>query len=160
MILTRCLRVSQAKRSIDWGVMLAVGCGLGIGAAMKVSGAADVVASIILGIVGTNPWVALAVVYGVTTVLANLITTQAAAVLVFPIALATAAGLGVDFMPFGIALIVAAASAYATPVGYQTNLMVYGPGGYRAIDFLKIGGPLSLIAWVLTVAIAPLVWGF
>jgi di/tricarboxylate transporter len=96
----------------------------------------------------------------VTNVLANMITTKAAAVLVYPVALATAADLGVSFMPFAITLTMAAASAYATPIGYQTNLMVYGPGGYRGIDFLRIGAPLCLLVGIVTVAIAPLVWGF
>jgi di/tricarboxylate transporter len=110
--------------------------------------------------VGTNPLAVLIVLYGVTNVLANLITTQAAAVLVYPVALAAAASLGVSFRPFAIGIIVAAASAYATPIGYQTNLMVYGPGGYRSIDFLRIGGPLCLIVWVVTVIVAPQVWAF
>ena len=160
MIATRCLRVSQAKRSIDWGVLLGVGAGLGIGHAMDQSGAAALTARHIVELVGTDPWVALAAIYVVTTVLANLITTKAAAVLVYPVALSVATSLGVDFMPFAIALIVAAASAYATPIGYQTNLMVYGPGGYRGIDFLRIGAPLSVIVLILTVALTPLIWPF
>ena len=160
MIATRCLRVSQAKRAIDWGVLLAIGAGLGIGVAMAESGAAKLVAETVVNAVGTNPLATLIVLYGVTNVLANLITTQAAAVLVYPVALAAAANLGVSFRPFAIAVIVAAASAYATPIGYQTNLMVYGPGGYRGIDFLRIGGPLCLVIWVVTVAVAPLVWPF
>jgi di/tricarboxylate transporter len=104
--------------------------------------------------------VVLVVIYVVTNVLANLITTKAAAVLVFPVALATAADLGVDFMPFAVALTVAAASAYATPIGYQTNLMVYGPGGYRSIDFLRMGAPLCVLVGIVTLAIAPFVWPF
>jgi di/tricarboxylate transporter len=160
MIVTRCLRVSQAKRSIDWGVLLGIGAGLGIGAAMSTSGAADVLAEAVVTGVSNSPLVALIAIYLVTTLLAHVITTQAAAVLIFPVAVAVTRDLDVDFMPFGIALVVAAASAYATPVGYQTNLMVYGPGGYRGIDFLKVGGPLALIAFVATILIAPMVWPF
>lgn len=160
MVAFRCLRPVHAKRAIDLSVLLGIGAGLGIGVAMDRSGAAAYVATGFVKAAGTNPTVALAVIYLVTTVLANLITTQAAAVLVFPVALATAEGLGVNFMPFAIALTVAAASAFATPVGYQTNLMVYGPGGYRSSDFLRIGGPLSLLVWVTTVIVTPLAFPF
>lgn len=160
MVLCGCLRLSQAKRAIDLSVLLGIGAGLGIGVAMDRSGAAAFVATGLVKSAGTNPYVALATIFLVTNVLANLITTQAAAVLVFPVALATAQGLGVNFMPFALGLTVAAASAFATPVGYQTNLMVYGPGGYRGSDFLRIGGPLSLLVGVVTVIVAPLAFPF
>ncbi len=160
MVLFGCLRPVHAMRAIDLSVLLGIGAGLGIGVAMDRSGAAAWVATGLVSSMGANPYVALATIYFVTMVLANLITTQAAAVLVFPVALATAQGLGVSFMPFAIGLTVAAASAFATPVGYQTNLMVYGPGGYRSVDFLRIGGPLSLLIWAVTALVAPLVFSF
>ncbi len=160
MVLFGCLRPVHAKRAIDLSVLLGIGAGLGIGVAMDRSGAAAWVATGLVSSMGANPYVALATIYFVTMVLANLITTQAAAVLVFPVALATAQGLGVSFMPFAIGLTVAAASAFATPVGYQTNLMVYGPGGYRSVDFLRIGGPLSLLIWAVTLIVAPIAFPF
>lgn len=160
MVATRCIRVSEAKRSIDWGVVLGVGAGLGIGSAMSTSGAAELLAGGLVDTIGDHPLVALAAIYATTTVLANLVTTKAAAVLVFPIAQAAAARLGVDFMPFAIALIVAAAAAFATPIGYQTNLMVYGPGGYRGADFLRMGVPLSIIVGIIVMLMVPLVWPF
>ncbi|MBV1860353.1 MAG: SLC13 family permease [Nannocystaceae bacterium] len=160
MVAFRCLRPSHAKRAIDLSVLLGIGAGLGIGVAMDRSGAAAFAATALLESAGTNPTVALATIYVITTILANLITTQAAAVLVFPVALATAEGLGVNFMPFAVSLTVAAAAAFATPVGYQTNLMVYGPGGYRSSDFLRIGAPLSLLVWITTVIAAPLAFPF
>ncbi len=158
MVATDCVRVGEAKHSIDWSVLLAVGGGLGIGAAMEHTGGAELIATGIVGLSGTDPLLALVTIYGVTNVLAMLITTKAAAVLVFPVALATAAGLGVDFMPFAVVLTVAAASAYATPIGYQTNLMVYGPGGYRGADFLRMGAPLCLLVAITTLCVTPLVW--
>jgi di/tricarboxylate transporter len=160
MIITRCCMGSEARRSVDLEVLVTLGAGLGIGLALERSGAAESVALGLFGLVGQQPRVALAVIYGITMVLTNLITAKAAAVLLLPIALATAKSLGVDFMPFAIAVMVAAAASFATPIGYQTNLMVYGPGGYRYSDFLRIGGPLSLIIWVLTIALAPLAWPF
>ena len=84
----------------------------------------------------------------------------AAVAVVFPIALATAAGLHAQAMPFVIAVLMAGSCAFATPIGQPTNLMVYGPGGYRFGDYLGLGGPLNLLAWAVTVVIAPLVWPF
>jgi di/tricarboxylate transporter len=78
----------------------------------------------------------------------------------FPIALATAGSLQVDPMPFVMSMTIAASCGFATPIGYQTNLMVYGPGGYRFSDYLRFGGILNLIVWILTVALAPRVWPF
>jgi di/tricarboxylate transporter len=96
----------------------------------------------------------------ITNLLTELITNNAAAVLVFPIALKAAQALGVDFTPFAITLMIAASASFATPIGYQVNLMVYGPGGYRYADFLRVGLPLNLLAGVLTVALAPVIWPF
>ena len=160
MILTRCCRGSEARRSIDWGVLLAMGAGLGIGRALQASGAAHEIAISLVGLVGNNPRLVLAIIYGITMIFTNLITAKAAAVLFFPIAIATAHGLDVSIMPFAIAVMVASAASLATPIGYQTNLMVYGPGGYRFSDYLRLGGPLSLLVWAITVLIAPEVWPF
>jgi di/tricarboxylate transporter len=89
-----------------------------------------------------------------------MLTNTAAAVLVFPIAMATAQTLDVNFMPFVITIMVAASASFATPLGYQTNLMVYGPGGYRFTDYLRIGIPLDLLIWGVTVTVTPWVWHF
>lgn len=158
MIVTRCCRGAEARRSVDWSVMLAMGSGLGIGKAMEKSGAAEFLAGSLLGVGGPN--VALALVYAVTMVFTNLITAKAAAVLFFPIAIATALELGVSIMPFAIAVIVAAAASFATPIGYQTNLMVYGPGGYRFSDYVRFGAPLSLLVMAVSLIVIPLVWPF
>ncbi len=160
MVLTRCCRGTEARRSIDWSVLLAMGAGLGIGKAMETSGAADVLAGGLLDVAGDNRSVALAVVYLVTMVFTNLITAKAAAVLFFPFAIATAGELGVSPMPFAIAVIVASAASFATPIGYQTNLMVYGPGGYRFSDYARFGAPLSLLVMAVSLVVIPLVWPF
>ncbi len=128
--------------------------------ALENTGAALAVAQTLLGLAGDNPWAALAMVYGVTMLFTNVITNNAAAVLIFPIALETAKTLGVSPMPFMIALMMAASCGFATPIAYQTNLMVYGPGGYRFSDYLRFGGPLSLLLWGLTVVLTPLFWPF
>ena len=95
-----------------------------------------------------------------TTLFTEIITNNAAVALLFPITMATADKLGVNPMPFIITIMIAASASFATPLGYQTNLMVYGPGGYRFSDYLKIGIPLNLLMWIITVSLAPLIWPF
>jgi len=107
----------------------------------------------VLALTGGSPHATLAAVMVVTMVLANVITTKAAAVLMFPVGVAAAANLSVAFMPFAIAIIVGAACSLATPIGYQTNLMVYGPGGYRTTDFLRLGVPLSVLVLAVSLTV-------
>jgi len=99
-------------------------------------------------------------VYALTAIFTELITNNAAAVLMFPIALAVSEQLGVNFLPFAIAVMFSASASFITPLGYQTNLMVYGPGRYRFTDYLRIGIPLSLVAAVVALGLIPLVWEF
>jgi di/tricarboxylate transporter len=160
MIVTRCCRVAEARRSVDWEVLLAIAASFAIGKGLEVSGAASVMAGGMIGLAGSDPWLSLAVLYAVTLIVTELITNNAAAALMFPLALSTAAGLGVNYMPFIITIMMAASAGFATPMGYQTNLMVYGPGGYRFSDYLKIGVPLDILVGVVTVAITPFVFPF
>jgi di/tricarboxylate transporter len=160
MILTRCCSVSAARRSVNWQVLVVIAASLGLGRALESSGVAAAAARGLVGLGGGSPWVALAAVYGVTMVCTELMGHHAAAVLVFPIALTTAGALHVSLMPFVMAIIMAASFAFAMPIGEPTNLIVYGPGGYRFSDYLRLGGPLDLLLWATTVAIAPLVWPF
>jgi len=160
MLITGCCSVNTARKSVDWQVLLVIAASFGIGNALEITGLAKTIAENLIALGGGNPWVSLAIVYFVTTVFTEIITNNAAAVLVFPIALETARGLGVDIMPFAIAIMLAASASFATPIGYQTNLMVYGPGGYRFSDYLRIGLPLNIVYGVTTVLLAPLVWGF
>ena len=160
MIFTRCVSTEGARRSIDWEVLLAIAASFAVGMALEKTGAAREIADRMIALAGGNPWISLAVLYGVTLLATELITNNAAAALMFPFAMDTASGLDVNFMPFVIAVMMAASAGFATPIGYQTNLMVYGPGGYRFSDYLKMGIPLDILVWVITVAIAPLVWPF
>lgn len=102
----------------------------------------------------------LAAVYLTTMIFTELITNNAAAVLVFPIAVASAGSLGVIPMPFAMAVMMAASAGFATPIGYQTSLMVYGPGGYRFTDYLRFGVPLDLVLLLVCVVLIPMVWSF
>ena len=160
MIATRCCTGAVARRSVDWQVLIVIGAAFGIGQALEVTGAAQATANGLLQVAGNNPWFNLLVIYVVTAVFTALITNNAAAVLVFPVALTLAQDLQVDFRPFAIAVALAASASFATPMGYQTNLMVFGPGGYRFSDYLRIGVPLTLLTALIAVLIIPLVWRF
>lgn len=160
MIITGCCSPTVARRSIDWQVLIAIAAAVGIGAAMDITGAAAVIAGVPIWLAQGNPWVTLAVVYFVTMVATEFITNVAAAALMFPLAMSAAAGLDVNHMPFVIAVMMAASASFSTPIGYQTNLMVYGPGGYHFSDYLRVGLPLGVIVWVITVVLAPIVWPF
>jgi len=160
MLLTGCCSPAQARRSIEWDVLLTIAAALGLGLALETTGAARALAGALLGLTGDQPWAALAMVYFATTLFTSVITNNAAAALIFPVAVNTAEGLGVDPMPFIICVMVAASASFATPIGYQTNLMVYGPGGYRFGDYLRIGLPLNLLVGAVAVALAPRLWPF
>lgn len=160
MLLTRCCTVSLARRSVDWEVLLAIAASFAISAALEKTGAAKMVADNLIGLAAGNAWATLAMVYLVTLIATELITNNAAAALMFPLAIATAGRLEVSALPFVISVMMAASAGFATPIGYQTNLMVYGPGGYRFSDYLRVGVPLDLLIGVVTVCLAPLIWRF
>ena len=160
MLATRCCSASAVRRAVDWQVLLVVAAAIGIGRAMQTSGLADVLAQHLVAAAGPRPTIVLAAVYGVTMLLAGLITAKAAALLMLPLAHAAAGALGVAFMPFAMGVLYAASTTVATPVGYPTNLMIFGPGGYRFRDYLRIGVPISLILWGIVVALVPRVWPF
>jgi di/tricarboxylate transporter len=163
MILTKCCTSREASESIDLSVLVVIGASFGIGSALEVSGAATFLADQLVGaaqLFGGHPWLVLAAVYATTMILTELITNNAAAVLMFPIGVAAATTLGVNPMPFVMSIMVGASAGFATPMGYQCNMMVMGPGGYRFSDYLRIGIPLDLLYMAVTVGLAPLIWPF
>lgn len=160
MLLTQCTSIASARASIDWSVLIVIGASLGLGNALLVSGAAAAIANSALQLVGDQPWLALLTIYLLTSLMTEVVTNNAAAVLMFPIAQSLAAGMDVSLWPFIVVLMLAASASFATPIGYQTNMMVYGPGGYRFTDYLRIGVPLNIIVGLVTVGLAPLIWPF
>jgi di/tricarboxylate transporter len=160
MLLTRCVTSSQARKAVDWSVLIAIAASFGLGKALEVTGAAAVIANGFIQLAQGNAWLSLAVIYLVTMIFTELLSNNGAAALVFPIALATANTLEVNFLPFAIAIMIAASCAFATPIGYQTNLMVYGPGGYRFSDFTRLGLPLNFICMIIALIMIPLIWKF
>jgi di/tricarboxylate transporter len=160
MIITQCCSIGQARQSVDWSLLVVIAAALGVGQAVRGSGLAEFVSAQIIGLAGGHPWLVLLAVYFVTMLFTEMITNNAAAVLVFPLAMTAAETLQVNPLPFAIAVAIAASAGFGTPFGYQTNLMVYGPGGYRFSDYLRLGIPLDLLFLAVTVLITPLVWPF
>ena len=161
MVLTGCLRLDEAYGAINWQVIFLLAGILPLGIAMQKTGAADFIAERAVGMVQEiGPVAVLAVIYLMTSVMTDTMTNAAAAVLLAPIAISTAEQIGVDARPFLMAITFAASTGFSTPVGYQTNTMIYNPGGYKYTDFLRTGVPLSILFWILSVIFIPRFWSF
>jgi len=160
MVATRCIRAADARRSVDWQILLVIAASIALGGSLESTGAASIIAGEIIGVAAGSPMATLVAIFVVTTLFSAVISNLAAAVIVFPIALAASQQLDVSLLPFAVTLMMAASASFATPIGYQTNLMVYGPGDYRFSDFFKIGIPLTILVGVATILIVPLVWPF
>jgi di/tricarboxylate transporter len=156
MVLCRCLSLAKAYRAIDWKVIFLLAGLIPMGIAMESSGAAEVVVQGVLRVVGGfGPEVVLSAFYLMTALLTGFMSNNAAAVLLAPIAVTAATDMGVDPRPFLVAVTFAASAAFFTPIGYQTNLLVYSPGGYRFSDFMRLGGPLNIVIWLLASLLLP-----
>ena len=160
MVLTRCCTGPQARRGVDFQILVVIGAAFGIGTAMTNTGLAATIATTITSAVAAfGPWGLLATVYVLTSVFTATMTNNAAAVLMFPIAIAVAAQQELNPMPFVVAITVAASCEFSTPIGYQTNLMVMGPGGYKWTDYTRFGLPLTILCGLICVLLAPLAFG-
>ncbi|QDV35078.1 SLC13 family permease [Tautonia plasticadhaerens] len=161
MVASRCLNRNDALRSVEWPVLLAIASSLALAEAMSKTGAAAAGAELLVSLTRSlGPVATLAALYFGTMILNELVTNNAAAALAFPLALESARVLGVEPRPFVIAITLAASFAFASPIGYQTHMMVYGPGGYRYGDFVRVGVPLNLLLWVSATILVPLIWSF
>ncbi|HXV75420.1 MAG TPA: SLC13 family permease, partial [Candidatus Polarisedimenticolaceae bacterium] len=161
LLATRTLRIHQAYQSIDWTVIFLLVTVLPVGVAIESTGLAAAIGE---GIVRVGQplgaWVVLSLVILATSLLTEAITNNSAAVLMVPICVSAAHELGVDPKPFVMGVTFAASMSFATPTGYQTNTMVYGPGSYRFTDYLRVGVPLNLLFWALASVLIPVVWPF
>ena len=161
MVVADCVEADEAYEVVDWKIIMLMAGLLPLGVAMSTSGAAEFIVDNTIGLVrDMGPHVVLAVMYLMALLLAELMSNSAAAVLLTPIGMSTAKMMDVDPTPFLIAVTFSASTSFLTPVGYQTNIMVYSAGGYKFTDFLKVGLPLNLIFWLLGVYFIPIFWPF
>jgi len=159
LVALRVLTPTEARSAVDLNIVVLIAASFGLGNAIESSGLASHIADLVVGPLGDYGDVGLLVgVLVSTTILTELITNNAAAVLMFPIALATAAEAGLDPRGFAIAIAIAASASFLTPIGYQTNTMVYGMGGYRFADFARVGAPLTVVVLVVATLVIPVFW--
>jgi di/tricarboxylate transporter len=159
LIATRSITGGAARRSVDWSILIVIGASFGIAMALQKTGAATAIANIIANSVGDmGPLAAMVVIYLTTLVLSELLHHNAAVAIMFPIAVETGNLVGADPRGFVMAVAIAGACAFASPVTYQTHLIVYGPGGYRFTDFVRVGLPLNVICAGIAILLIPIVW--
>ncbi len=160
VLATGCIGLRDARRSIDLRLLVVIASAFALGTAVASTGLAAAVAATLQRWGGGDPMTTLVLVYVLTVLFTELLSHSAAAILVFPIGLAAAQQLGVHPMPFVMAVMVGASASFMTPLGYQTNMMVYGPGGYRFTDYLRVGTPLSILVGTVALVLIPRVWPF
>ncbi|WP_423816082.1 SLC13 family permease [Salinibacter ruber] len=159
MILAGCIRPAEAQRALNVQVLVVIAAALGIGKAIETTGLATAAAQGVLSVAEPfGPVIVLVALYLLTNLLTEIITNNAAAVLMLPVAMAAASSLGVPPVAFGVLVAVAASASFLTPIGYQTNLMVMAPGGYRFSDYARVGWPVTLLVMGTSVGIISLVW--
>ena len=161
MAWTGMFNPKKYTKFISWDVLITIACAFAISKAMVNSGVADSVAKFIIGLSDDyGPHVLLAMLFIITNLFTELITNNAAAALAFPLALSIASQLGVSSTPFFVVICMAASASFSTPIGYQTNLIVQGIGNYKFTDFVRIGLPLNIITFLISVILIPLIWNF
>lgn len=158
MIITGCCSLNQAEKSLDIPVLLTIGASFALGMALQKTGVAGYLAESIVALSHGIPWLTLILVYIAVSLLTEVITNNTAAILMLPIALEITEKGGMPSEPFVFAIMMAASASFATPLGYQTNLMVYGPGNYQFADFLKVGIPMNIVIGAITVVILITGW--
>ncbi len=159
VLVTRCIDAEEAFGFVDGRLLALIFAMLAVGAALQASGAVTlIVAAIAPALEGLPPFFLVWAIYLLTSVLTELVSNNAVAVVVTPIAIGLAASMGIDARPLVVAVMVAASASFATPIGYQTNMLVYGPGGYKFTDFMRVGIPLNLTVGLLASAVIPLIW--
>ena len=159
VLLLRAIDADEAFSFVDGRLLTLIFAMLAVGAALQASGAVELIVNMLVPLLSQMPPILMIwMLYLITSVLTELVSNNAVAVVVTPIAIALAQALGVDPRPFVVAVMVAASASFATPIGYQTNMMVYGPGGYRFTDFMRVGIPLNLSIGLISSVMIPLIW--
>jgi di/tricarboxylate transporter len=161
LILTKCVPVKEIYDVIDWKVIFLLAGALSLGTAMEKTGISKDIANLVINTIGTsNPIIIVSALYLLTSIITEIMSNNASAALLAPIAISTAHQLELSPMPFLVAITLGASASFMTPVGYQTNTMVYGAGGYTFKDFTKVGAGLSILFWLIATFMIPLCYGF
>lgn len=161
VLVTRCIDADEALASVDGSLMALLFGMLGVGAGLEHSGAVELIVDWLAPwLTGLAPWILVFAVYALTSFLTEVVSNNAVAVIVTPIIIQLAATLGVDPRPLVIVVMIGASASFATPIGYQTNTLVYGPGGYTFMDFLRFGVPLNVISAIVCTIFVPLLYSF
>ena len=159
MVLTRCLTIEEGYAAIDWKIIFLLAGVLGLGRALEETGGAAFIADhVVTAFAWMGPIAVLSAFYLLTSLLTEAMSNNATVVLLAPVAIVTAGALGVDSRPFLMAVTFAASASFMTPVGYQTNTLIYGPGRYRFSDFIRVGLPLNVAFWLLATLLIPAIW--
>ncbi|MGH1457451.1 MAG: SLC13 family permease [Paracoccaceae bacterium] len=159
VFLTRCIDAEEAFSFIDGRLLALIFSMLAVGAALEHTGAVRLIVEAVAPLMGNLPGpMIIWAIYLLTSILTELVSNNAVAVVVTPIAIGLADALGIDARPLVVAVMVAASASFATPIGYQTNMLVYGPGGYKFTDFMRVGIPLNLSIGILASAVIPMIW--
>ncbi len=154
-----CLRAEEAYNAISWNILMLIFGMLALGIAMEKTGAARlIVEGFAVLVAGFGPLFVLSAIYLMTSLITEIMSNNAAAILLTPLAIGLAHQLGIDPRPFVVAVLFAASASFATPIGYQTNTFVYNAGGYRFTDFIRVGAPLNLLLWVTATFVIPVFW--
>ena len=165
LLVARVITPLEAYNAINWQIIVLIGCLIPLGIAIQSSGTAIMIGNTMVNLLQFVPEYQqaiflLAMIYLVAMILTEVSSNAATAIIMTPIALAASAKLGLDPRPFIFAICFAASASFITPIGYQTNLMVYGPGGYKFSDYIRVGLPLSITLWVMAVILIPMLWPF
>ncbi|WP_200863376.1 SLC13 family permease [Lutibaculum baratangense] len=161
VLMTKCIDSEEAFDAVDWRIIVMILAMITIGRSLEKTGAVEMIVEAVGPLMrDLPPWAMLAFVYVLASALTEFVTNNAVAVVLTPVAIGLAASMGLDPRPFVVAVMFAASASFATPIGYQTNTLVYSAGGYRFTDFLRVGAPLNLIAGIVTVLVVPLIWPF
>ncbi len=161
MVFLGVIKVKQAYKAIDWTVIMMLAGILSMGTALQKTGGAELIAQLIASEIGSyGPRTVLAVIFGITFLMTNILSNNATAALLAPIAISVAASIGVDSRPLLMAVTFAASLSFMTPMGYQTNTMIYSPGNYRFRDYLIVGTPLNILYWILATFFIPMLFPF